>query len=153
MTAISRTPNKAEEARKFGAHEVLITEDPEQVKAAKGSLDFILATVSSDGADWNLYLSLLKKRGRLCLVGVPNKVTFHPMLIVGTRISFTGSNLSTNQEAREMLEFCAKHNIVAQVEPLAMTPENADLAMAKIDRNEPRYRVVMVNEKHPNNRK
>lgn len=152
VTAITRTPDKAEEARKFGAQHVLVTGDPEQVKAARGSLDFILSTLSSNEADWDLYFSLLAPEGKLVLVGLPTKVTFNPMGLVFGQLSFSGSFLCGSQDIQNMLEFSAKHGITAQTEVLPMTAANADLAMQKLERNEPRYRMVLVNTEHPNNK-
>lgn len=136
-----------------GAHHFLTTNDAEAVQAALGSFKFILATISASSADWDLYLRLLAPGGTLCLVGIPNEIRFNPMGLVGRQLTLAGSYLCSNENTRSMLEFCAEHGIMAKVEVLPMNAANAQLALEKVDRNEPRYRMVLVNEEHPNNKK
>lgn len=127
-----------------------MTEDEAAVAEMKGTLDFILATVSASSADWGLYFSLLAPAGTMCLVGIPSEIRFNPMDLVARQLSLAGSYLCSNADVRKMLEFCAENNVVAKTETLPMNAENAQIALDKVDRNEPRYRVVLVNEEHPN---
>ena len=60
VTVLSTSPSKEENAKQLGAHHFVVTSDPEQLKAVKGSFDFILDTVSAEH-DMNLYISLLKQ--------------------------------------------------------------------------------------------
>src|SRR6201996_9122159 len=71
VTVLSTSPKKEEDAKKLGAHHFVVTSDPKQIEAAKGSFDFILDTVSADH-DFNMYLSLLKTNGVMMCVGVPS---------------------------------------------------------------------------------
>src|SRR5258708_17680656 len=72
VTVLSTSPSKEQDAKKLGAHHFVVTSDPEQIKAAQGSFDFILDTVSADH-DFNMYLSMLKTDGAMICVGVPSK--------------------------------------------------------------------------------
>jgi uncharacterized zinc-type alcohol dehydrogenase-like protein len=108
----------------LGAHEVIISSDPEQMKANVGKFHFILDTVSADH-DIPQYLSLLRADGSICLVGAPPKPLSVPAfsLLMG-RKSLSGSNIGGIAETQEMLDFCGKHNIVADVEVIPIQKVN-----------------------------
>lgn len=145
VTAISTSRSKEAEARNLGADEFLVISDKDAVKMATKSMDFMLSTISSDGIRWHEYLALLKPRGKLCMVGLPNEVKFNPMSLVGNSLTICGSYLASWKQIDEMLKFCAKHNIKAMTEVLEMSPSNVDRAFDKIEKNEVRYRVVLKN--------
>jgi len=143
VTAFSSTPEKEAEARKFGAHHFLSSRDPDALKKAASTLDFLLSTVAAN-LDWQAYVSLLRPKGRLCFVGVPPApltVGIFP-LIAGQR-SVCGSNTGGRNAIREMLEFASRHGIKAQVELMPMGEANA--ALAKVAQNRARYRMVLAN--------
>lgn len=142
--AISSSSNKREEAKEFGATEFLDTSSSGVMDDFKGSLDFILCTVSAS-IDWSAYLRLLKAEGTFCLVGLPSEVKFTPGLVVTQSLNFCGSYLASPLEIKRMLEFCAIHSIKAKTESMQMNAFNVNLALKKIKDNSPRYRVVLVN--------
>jgi len=140
--AISTSPSKAEEAKGYGAG-FINSKEAKDLEAHKGSFDFLLSTISANGVNWNQYLDLLRPDGKLCMVGLPGDFSVSPGKIVCRRLTVCGSYLANNQEIRDMLKFCAAHDITAAVEVLPMTAENCNVALAKIHNNSVRYRMVL----------
>jgi uncharacterized zinc-type alcohol dehydrogenase-like protein len=116
VTVISTSPNKETAAKELGAHHFLISKDEEQMKAAIKSFDFIIDSVASDH-DVNPYLNTLKTNGVYINVGLPAKPweisSFS--LAVGNKV-IAGSGAGGLPETQQMLNFCAEHNIVSDVE-------------------------------------
>jgi uncharacterized zinc-type alcohol dehydrogenase-like protein len=141
VTVMSTSPSKEKDAKKLGAHHFLVTSDPEQVKAAANSFDFILDTVSAEH-DINMYMSMLRTDGTLCLVGVPSdKLPVHPFTVIGGRKSFAGSSIGGLAETQEMLDFCEKHNIVSDIEMIDIKDITA--SYARMLKGDVRYRFVI----------
>src|SRR3954471_1670735 len=116
VVAFTTSPNKKEDALRLGADEVVVSRNACEMKQHAGSFDFILDCVSADH-DINAYLNLLSIDGNLTLVGAPPK----PLGVVGFaliagRRSLSGSNIGGIPETQEMLDFCGRHNITADVE-------------------------------------
>ncbi|HSQ52065.1 MAG TPA: zinc-binding dehydrogenase, partial [Nitrospiraceae bacterium] len=108
--------NKADDAKRLGADEVVISKNADEMRAHTASFDFILDTVSADH-DLNAYLALLKLDGTMTLLGVPPKAAQVAQfnLIAGRR-SLAGSGIGSLRETQEMLDFCAEHGITSDVE-------------------------------------
>jgi len=144
VTAFSSSPSKADELRKLGAHHVVDSRDPGQLKPLARSLDFILVTVNVP-LDWNAYIETLAPRGRLHYVGAvlePLNVGVFPLLL-GQR-SISASPLGSPTTTADMLDFCARHNIAPVVEEFPMSKIND--ALAHLDSGKARYRVVVKND-------
>lgn len=141
VVVITTSVSKTEDAKRLGADEVLLSTDPEQMKEKANSLHFILDAVSAQH-DINAYLSLLKVDGTLVLVGAPMDplpiVSFS--LILG-RKSFSGSLIGGIAETQEMLNFCGKHNIVADIELIGADQINE--AYERLLKSDVRYRFVI----------
>jgi alcohol/geraniol dehydrogenase (NADP+) len=143
VTAISNSPNKEQEARRFGARHFLSLNDPSQIKNSFNSFDFILSTVNAD-LDWTVLGQLLRPHGKLCFVGLPlNDVKFPVRLLVSGNRSICGSGTGSRTHMIEMLEFCARHNIQAQVEIMPMHQLNR--AAERLKAGKARYRIVLTN--------
>jgi len=141
VTMLSHTASKEKDAKKLGAHHFLVTSDAAQVKDAANSFDFILDTVSAEH-DINMYMSMLRTDGTLCLVGVPSdKLPVHPFSIIGGRKSFAGSSIGGLAETQEMLDFCEKHNIVSDIEMIDIKDITA--SYARMLKGDVRYRFVI----------
>jgi uncharacterized zinc-type alcohol dehydrogenase-like protein len=141
VTVLSTSPGKEEAAKALGAHHFVVTSDPEQVKAVKGSFDFILDTVSAEH-DMNMYLSLLKTDGVHICVGVPtNPYSIHPFSLLGGRKSVAGSGIGGIPETQEMLDFCAEHNIVSDIELIDIKDITA--SYKRMLKGDVRYRFVI----------
>jgi uncharacterized zinc-type alcohol dehydrogenase-like protein len=132
------SPNKREDALALGANEVVLSKDAAAMQKQAFSFDFILDTVSADH-DINAYLNLLKKDGNLTLVGAPPKPLALAAfaLIVGRR-SISGSNIGGIAETQEMLDFCGKHNITADVEVIPIQQVNQ--AYERLAKSDVKYR-------------
>ena len=91
--------------------------------------------------DINGLLSMLQRDATLCLVGMPEQVVFPPASIIGGRKRIAGSSIGGLQETQEMLDFCAGHGIVADIEPIGVDQIND--AYARMLRNDVKYRFVI----------
>jgi uncharacterized zinc-type alcohol dehydrogenase-like protein len=141
VTVLSTSPKKEEDAKKLGAHHFVVTTDEAQVKAAKGTFDFILDTVSAEH-DFNMYLSLLRTNGVHICVGVPPKpAEIQAFSLLGGRKSLAGSGIGGIKETQEMLDFCAEHNIVSDIELIDI--KNIQPAYDRMVKGDVRYRFVI----------
>lgn len=141
VTVLSTSPKKEEDAKKLGAHHFVVTTDAEQVKAARGTFDFILDTVSAEH-DFNMYLSLLSTNGVHICVGVPPKpAEIAAFSLIGGRKSLAGSSIGGIAETQEMLDFCAAHNIVSEIEIIDM--KDIHHAYERMEKGDVRYRFVI----------
>ena len=141
VTMLSHSPSKEKDAKRLGAHHFVLTTDEAQIKKVAGSFDFILDTVSAEH-DYNFYLGLLRTNGVMVCVGVPPTPAQIPAfnLIFG-RKSIAGSLIGGIPETQEMLDFCAEHNIVSDVEVIAMRDIND--AYERMLKGDVRYRFVI----------
>lgn len=140
VTAISSSPDKEPEARKFGAHHFLSLRD---IKKGFNSFDFVLSTVNAD-LDGTMLGMLLRPKGRLCFVGLPPAdIQFPVRLLVSGNRSICGSGTGSRTYMTEMLQFCARHRIQAQVEAMPMNQINQ--AIDRLKSNKARYRIVLTN--------
>lgn len=141
VTAISSSKDKKVEAQSFGAAHFLSLQDTEALQKAAGSFDFILSTVHVD-LDWNLIMSLLRPKGRLCLVGLPqNDLKIAPRLLVSGNRSVCGNATGSRTLIQEMLEFSARHKIIAKTELYPLAEVNQ--ALERLKANKARYRIVL----------
>ncbi len=140
VVMITTSPDKAADAERLGAHEVLISKDKDAMKAARGTFDFLLDTVPVNHP-LNPYTGLLKKDGTLCLVGALEPLTFHAGLVVGGRRKISGSAIGGIRETREMLAFCGKHNITSDVE--IIRPDQINEAWNRVQKSDVKYRFVI----------
>ena len=111
------------------------------LEAALGTFDFILDTVSAEH-DFNMYLSLLRTDGALICVGVPPKpAEIAAFSLLGGRKSIGGSSIGGIAETQEMLDFCAGHNIVSDIELIDM--KDIQTAYDRMEKGDVRYRFVI----------
>jgi uncharacterized zinc-type alcohol dehydrogenase-like protein len=141
VTVLSTSPKKEADARKLGAHHFLVTTDPEQFEAAKGTFDFILDTVSAEH-DIASYLSLLRTNGTHICVGIPAvPAQIPPFALFDGRKSLAGSGIGGIKETQEMLDFCAEHNIVSDIELIDI--KDIHEAYKRMEKGDVRYRFVI----------
>ena len=116
VTVLSHSPGKKADALAMGAHHFVSTKDVENLKPLAKSFDLILNTVSAE-LDINDYLNLLKLDGTLVVIGLPGTpYAVHAGTLLNGRRSLSGSMIGGIPEMQEMLDFCAKHQIVSDVE-------------------------------------
>ncbi|ORY74346.1 NADP-dependent alcohol dehydrogenase [Protomyces lactucae-debilis] len=147
VTAFSRTNDKEEEARSFGAHEFVTTKGKETL-SVENKLDFLLVTVSGQ-VDWKMYYSVMKPRGRIIAMGVDHSgqganLPYGQML--SQEMSFAGSLVASRQVHALMLEFFARHAITPVIEEMEMTKENLETAIERLEKGDVRYRFVLYNK-------
>ena len=138
VVVFTTSPGKKEDALRLGAHEVVLSRNADEMKKQAGSFDFILDAVSADH-DINAYINLLAHDGNLTLVGAPAKplaVGAFP-LIMGRR-SLSGSIIGGITETQEMLDFCGRHNITADVEVIPIQKINE--AWERMVKSDVKYR-------------
>ena len=141
VTVLSTSPDKEEAAKALGAHHFVLTSDKDQLKAVKGTFNFILDTVSAKH-DIALYLSLLKTNGVHICVGVPSEPYSIPAFsLLGGRKSVAGSGIGGIPETQEMLDYCAEHNIVSDIEQIDIKDITA--SYARMLKGDVRYRFVI----------
>jgi uncharacterized zinc-type alcohol dehydrogenase-like protein len=138
VVLFTTSKSKIEDGKRLGADEVVISTDPAQMKAHANSFDFILDCVSAEH-DLNAYLALLKLDATMCLVGAPEHPTpVGAFSLLTNRRSLAGSGIGGLPETQEMLDFCAEHNITADVEVIAMKDINA--AYERMLKSDVKYR-------------
>lgn len=141
VTQFTTSPGKEDDARRLGADEVVLTRDPENLKKLAGSFDFLIDTVSAPH-DLNVYLSLLRRNGSMVLVGIPDKpAEVAAFSLALKRVSLSGSAIGGIAETQEMLDFCAEHGIVSDIELTSIQKVNE--AYDRMLKNDVKYRFVI----------
>ena len=133
--------NKKEDALRLGAHEVVLSKDPDAVAAHVNSFDFILDTVSAPH-DLDSLINLLKRDRTLALVGIPeNPPSINPANLLFKRRSLAGSIIGGIAETQEMLDYCAEHGIVSDIELIPIQQINQ--AYERVLKSDVKYRFVI----------
>ena len=141
VTVLSTSKSKEQDALNLGAHHFEITSEAETMKKLQGSFDFILSTISAPH-DYNDYLGLLSLNGTMVVVGVPPQPsTVQAFSLIGKRRSVAGSLIGGIKETQEMLDYCAGHNIVSDVEVINAADIND--AYERMLKGDVRYRFVI----------
>lgn len=124
VVVFTTSPNKKEDALRLGADEVVVSRNMDEMQQHAGSFDFILDTVSAEH-DIDAYLNLLRLDGNLTLVGAsPTKLSVAAFSLIMGRRNLSGSLIGGIAETQEMLDFCGKHNITADVEVIPIQKIN-----------------------------
>jgi len=141
VTVFSTSPLKEEDARKLGAHNFVVTKNPENFAPLAGKFNFILDTVSA-AHDLSVYLNLLKLNGAMVLVGVPEKpAEVHAFSLIVNNRTLAGSGIGGIAETQEMLDYCAKNNITSDVEVIPI--QRIEEAYERTIKADVRYRFVI----------
>ncbi len=140
VVMITTSPNKAADAHKLGAKEVLVSKDAADMAKHAGSFDLIVDTVPV-AHDLNPYISLLKRDKTLVIVGPLDPVGVHGANLILGRKSVAGSVIGGLAETQEMLDFCGKHNIVSEVEVIKADYIND--AYERMLKSDVKYRFVI----------
>ena len=141
VTMLSSSPHKAVDAEKLGATDFILTTDEEAMKSAKKRFDVIVNTVSANHS-YNTYLPLLKTNGTMVVLGIPEKASEVPAInLINQRRKIMGSLIGGIAETQEMLDFCAEHNIVSDIELIDISYINE--AYGRMLKNDVKYRFVI----------
>lgn len=138
VVVFTTSPNKKEDALRLGADEVVVSRNSDEMQPHAGSFDFILDTVSAEH-DIDAYLNLLRLDGNLTLVGAsPTKLSVAAFSLIMGRRNLSGSLIGGIAETQEMLDFCGKHNITADVEVIPIQKINE--AYDRLVKSDVKYR-------------
>jgi uncharacterized zinc-type alcohol dehydrogenase-like protein len=141
VTVLSSSKSKMNDALALGAHHFAVTKDPATIKSLQGKFDFILNTVSAEH-DYNEYLNLLTLNGTMVVLGAPPRPSeVHAFSLIGKRRSLAGSLIGGIRETQEMLNYCAEHNIVSDVEVIKASYINE--AYERMIKADVKYRFVI----------
>jgi uncharacterized zinc-type alcohol dehydrogenase-like protein len=141
VTVLTRTLDKKDDAIRLGADFVYETRDPKTFEKLPRYFDLIINTVSVK-LDWGQYLGLLKRDGSMVLLGVPSDAPqLHAFPLIMARRSLAGSLIGGIKETQEMLDFCGKHNITADIELIPINKINE--AYERVLKADVRYRFVI----------
>jgi uncharacterized zinc-type alcohol dehydrogenase-like protein len=138
VVVFTTSPNKKEDALRLDADEVVISRNTDEMQKHAGSFDFIIDAVSADH-DINAYINLLGRDGNLTLVGAPAEPLRVPAFsLIMRRRSLAGSAIGGIAETQEMLDFCGKHNVTADVEVIPIQKVNE--AYERLLKSDVKYR-------------
>ncbi|MFT3774670.1 MAG: NAD(P)-dependent alcohol dehydrogenase [Minicystis sp.] len=141
VTMLSTSRAKEADAARLGATGFALTSDPSTFEKLKGRFDLIIDTVSAQH-DLNAYLGLLRPYGALSLVGVPPEaLPVGAFSLINGNKRLAGSGIGGMKETQEMLDFCAEHGIVSDVEVIPADKINE--AYERVQRSDVRYRFVI----------
>ena len=142
VVLFTTSPGKIGDGKRLGADEVCISTDPEQMAVHANGLDFILNTVAAPH-NLDAYLQLLKLDGTMALVGAPSEPHPSPEVfnLIFKRRQLAGSLIGGIRETQEMLDFCAEHNIVSDIETIPMDYINT--AYERMLKSDVKYRFVI----------
>lgn len=137
---ITTSPEKAEDAKRLGADEVLISKDKDAMKKQANSFDFLLNTIPV-GHDTAPYLNILKRDGTMVMVGAIEPIDVNGAGLIIGRKRIAGSVIGGIKETQEMLDFCGKHDIVSDIELIDMKTIND--AFKRVVDGDVKYRFVI----------
>jgi alcohol dehydrogenase (NADP+) len=141
VVLFTTSPNKAADAKRLGADEVVVSKNEAEMQKQVASFDFILDAVSANH-DLNTYLNLLKRDGTLTLVGAPkDPLPVGAFRFLMKRRSLAGSAIGGIRETQEMLDFCGDHGITADVQVIRIQQINE--AYERLLNNDVKYRFVI----------
>jgi uncharacterized zinc-type alcohol dehydrogenase-like protein len=141
VALFTTSPSKTADAKKLGAHEVILSKNEDEMEQHEKTFDFILDTVSAPH-DIDAYLSLLKRDGTLVLVGAsPDPLAVDAFSVIHRRRSLAGSLIGGIAETQEMLDYCAERGIVCDIEKISMNQINE--AYERMLKSDVKYRFVI----------
>ncbi|GJD56534.1 NAD(P)-dependent alcohol dehydrogenase [Methylobacterium dankookense] len=141
VVLFTTSPGKEADARRLGADAVVISKDAEQMARHAESFDLIVDTVAAQH-DINAYLGLLKRDCTLVQVGAPEKpLDVNVFSVIWRRRSFAGSLIGGIAETQEMLDFCGKHGITADIEMIPI--DQIETAYGRMLKCDVKYRFVI----------
>lgn len=142
VVAFTTSESKRSDALALGADEVVVSRNADEMAAHASSFDLIINTVAASH-DLDQFVTLLKRDGAMVLVGVPEHPHPSPNAanLILHRRTLAGSVIGGIRETQEMLDFCAEHGIVADIEPIAM--QDIEAAYERMLKSDVKYRFVI----------
>lgn len=144
VVAFTSSPDKAAEARAFGAHRVVSSKNSDEINAIAGQLDLVIVTANAP-LDWDAVIRSLGPKGRLHVVGaVLEPIPVQAFALIMGQKEISGSPTGSPTAIAEMLDFCARHGIEPMIEEFPMSRVNE--AMDHLRAGKARYRIVLKND-------
>ena len=140
VTLFTRSVNKEGDAKKLGAHQVVLSTDEAQMNSVANQFDLIIDTVPYNH-DLESYIPTLTLDGTIVLVGYLGEIRANSVPLIMGRRSIAGSVIGGIKETQELLDFCGEHNIVADVEMIEM--RNINEAFERMLKSDVKYRFVI----------
>lgn len=141
VTVLSTSTNKEDDAKKLGAHKFVVTKNADELASVKGHFDFIIDTISAEH-DYGTFLGLLKMNGvQICVGAPPTPAGIRIFSLIGGRKSLAGSGIGGLPETQEMLDYCAEHNIVSDIEMIDIKDIHA--SYERMLKGDVKYRFVI----------
>lgn len=141
VTLLSHTAAKESDAKRLGAHHFVLTKEDDHLKKYHSQFDVVLNCISAQH-DYKKYLDLLAVNGKLLIVGLPpENPSLDPFALIKNRRSLIGSMIGGTDETQEMLDFCAEHHIVSDIEMIPI--QKIDDAYDRMIKGDVRYRFVI----------
>lgn len=141
MTLFTTSQDKVKDAKRLGAHDVVMSKDKHEMEALAKKLDLIIDTVAVKHPV-DPYLETLKRDGTFVLVGLPeDPLVFTPGKVAFERRALSGSLIGGIQETQEMLDFCGEHNIASDIEMIAIN--DIETAYERMLKSDVKYRFVI----------
>jgi uncharacterized zinc-type alcohol dehydrogenase-like protein len=141
VTVLSTSPSKEKDAKALGAHHFANTKNAATVRTLTNTFDFIIDTVSANH-DINLYLGMLRLNGTMILLGIPpDAPQIQAFKLIGKRRRLAGSLIGGIRETQEMLDYCAEHHIMSDVEVIPISEINN--AYERMIKGDVHYRFVI----------
>jgi len=140
VTVLSHSPSKRDDALALGADDFVVTSHKNSFRENEKRFDFILDTVSAMH-DYNAYLGLLKRDSTMVLVGIPEPIPLSAAPLVMQRRHLSGSLIGGIRETQEMLDFCAEHAVLSDVEVIPVQQVNE--AYERVLKSDVHYRFVI----------
>ncbi|MBO0357638.1 NAD(P)-dependent alcohol dehydrogenase [Hymenobacter sp. BT186] len=141
VTVLSTSANKEADAKALGAHKFVVTKDQDAMKSVANYFDLIINTVSAP-MDLTPYVASLRRDGTMVLLGVPPEAPqLHAFNLIAKRRRIAGSLIGGIKETQEMLDFCAEHNVMSDVEVIRMDYINE--AYERMIKSDVKYRFVI----------
>ena len=142
VTMITTSPDKEKDARRLGASEILLSTNSDMMTRFVNHFDLIINTIPRTH-DINPYLNLLKRDATMVIVGaievLQTGLDTRPLIFNRKRVA--GSLIGGIQETQEMLDFCAKHNVLPDVEMISIQEINE--AYERLLKSDVKYRFVI----------
>ena len=141
VVLFTTSPQKKEDALKMGAHEVVLSKHPDEMKKHLNSFDFIIDTVSAPH-DLDAYIALLKNEKTLCMLGIsPEPHQIASSSLIWGRKNLSGSLIGGIAETQEMLDYCGKNNITCDIELIPI--QDINKAYSRVLTSDVKYRFVI----------
>jgi len=141
VTVLSTSKSKEADAKELGAHHFALTSDESVLKSLRSHFDFIIDTVSAPH-DMDLFLGLLRRDGTLIVVGAPPTPTpIRNFSLIEGRKKIGGSLIGGIKETQEMLDYCAEHNVMSDVEVISI--KDINVSYERMLRGDVKYRFVI----------